>query len=152
MAQVGAGIATVASAASSIMGGGSRYSEGMTQALIAETQAKDTDLQALQSSERRREDLRASMAAVIANRAARGLSLDTPTGMAIEKELRRQSVRDEGVERLGYMNRSGALRLQSAQMRKGARMGLVQGYLGAAGTVAQGASNFAASGGFGGGK
>lgn len=147
MAQAGSAIATVASAGASIMGGRARYSENMTQAMLAESQAKDTDLQALQASERRREDLRAAMSAFSASRAGRGLSLDSPTAQAIEREMRRQSVRDEGVERYGYRNRSAALRLQSKSFRRAAKTGLVQGYLNAAGTVAQGVSDIAASSG-----
>lgn len=147
MAAVGSGISTVASAFSSVMGGRARYSENMTQAMLAESQAKDTDLQALQASERRREDLRSAVAAISAQRAQRGLSLDSPTAQAIEREMRRQSVRDEGVERYGYRNRAAALRMQSGAFRRAAKYGLVQGYLGAVGTVAQGASDIAASSG-----
>lgn len=146
MAAAGSGIATVATAASSIMGGRARYSENMTQAMLAESQAKDTDLQAMQASERRREDLRAAVSAFNASRAGRGLSLDSPTAQAIAREMRRQSVRDEGVERYGYRNRSAALRLQSRQFKGAAKMGLVQGYLGAASSVAQGVADIAASG------
>jgi len=103
-----------------------------------DTQAKGTDLQAMQSSERRREDRRASLAAVFANRAAKNLSLDSPSGMAIEKELRRQSVRDEGVERLGYLNQSDALRRGARAKRKGASSTIMASYLQAGSTLWQG--------------
>lgn len=139
--------ASVLSAGAQIMSGRATARGYANEAAQADIQAKGVDLQALQTSERQRENLRASVASIEANRAARGLSLDTPTAVAIEKEIRRQSVRDEGVDRLGFMNQSDALRRSARAKRKGASNSIMASYLGAAGTVWEGAQNAAAAGG-----
>lgn len=137
---------TVLSAGSSIMGGRARSRELKGEAMMMEAQAHGVDIQSKQASERRREDLRASVAAYTAQRAARGLSLDTPSGVAIENELRRQSVRDEGVERLGYVNQAGALRMSAAAKRRGGSIANSMGWLNAASTIMSNASDLASAG------
>lgn len=129
-----------------IMSGRAQSKALKTEAVQMEGQAKSTDIQAVQSSERRREDLMASVAAITAQRAARGLSLDSPSGIAVEKEIRRQSVRDEGVERLGYRNQAAALRAGAAAKRRGGSQVNIMGYVNAAGTLIDGAANAAAAG------
>lgn len=123
------------SAGATIMSGRAQARQAVTEAALAERQAKDVDLQALQMSERRREDFRAAVSAYETQRIARGASLDSPTGQAIERELKRQAVREEGVDRLGYRNQADALRMQAAAGRKGARNAMTASYLSAAGTV-----------------
>lgn len=137
--------ASVLSAGAQIMSGRATARGYANEAAQADIQAKGVDLQALQTSERRREDHRANLAAVFANRAARGLSLDSPSGIAVEKELRRQAVRDEGAERLGFINQSDALRRSARAKRKGASNSIMASYIGAAGTVWEGAQNAAAA-------
>lgn len=138
----------MASEASPILGGITQIMSGRAQAkqlgreaLMYEKQAKDVDLQALQASERRREELRAGVAAWTANRSAKGLSLDSPSGIAIEKELRRQSIRDEGAESLGFKNQAYALRTSAYMRKKGAKNANLSGWLQAGGTLIDGASN-----------
>lgn len=128
-----------------IMAGRAQSKALKTEAVQIEGQAKSTDIQALQSSERRREDLRASLAAITAQRAQRGLSLDSPTGIAIDKEIRRQARRDEGVERLGYRNQAAALRASAAAKRRGGSQANVMGYFNAAGTLIDAAGNAVAA-------
>lgn len=140
------------SAFTQIMGGRAQSKALKTEAVMLEAQAKGVDLQALQTSERRREELRATMAAFIASRAARGVSLDSPSGMAIEKELRKQSVRDENVDRVGFTNQAGALRMSAAAKRRGGSYANIMGYVNAGGTLIDGASNAMAAGGKAGGK
>lgn len=133
-------------AATQVMSGRAQAKQIGMEALMYERQAKDVDLQAMQASERRREDLRASLAAYTAGRAARGLSLDTPSGMAIEKELRRQSVRDEGVEKVGFGNQAYALRTTAVMRRKGAKNANMTGWINAGGTLIDAAGNIASAG------
>lgn len=135
------------SAVTSIMGGRAQSKALKTEGVMLEAQAKGVDIQSKQASERRREDLRASLSAYVAQRAARGLSLDSPSGIAIEKELRRQSVRDEGVERLGYMNQAGAIRMSAAAKRRAGSNANFAGYWKAAGTLIDAAGDAAAAGG-----
>ena len=137
--------ASVLSAGAQIMSGRATARGYANEAAQADVQAKGVDLQALQTSERQRENLRAAVASIEANRAAKGLSLDSPSGIAIEKEIRRQAVRDEGVDRLGFMNQSDALRRSARAKRKGAKNSIMASYLGAAGTVWQGAQDQAAA-------
>lgn len=138
--------ASVLSAGATIMSGRSQARTLVNQAQQDEITAKGVDLQALQTSERRRENLRAQFASLAANRAARGLSLDTPSAIAVEKEIRRQSVRDENVERLGFVNQSDAYRRSARIRRRGASNAIMASYLSAAGTVWEGAQNAAAAG------
>lgn len=135
------------SAVTSIMGGRAQSRALKTEGVMLEAQAKGVDIQAKQASERRREDLRASMAAYIAQRAARGVSLDSPSAIAIERELTRQSVRDEAVERLGYTNQAGALRMSAAAKRRAGSNANFMGYWNAAGTVMNAAGDAMAAGG-----
>lgn len=143
--------AAALSAGSTLMAGRETARGYVNEAAQSESQAKGTDLQAIQSSERRREDLRAQLSAITAQRAARGLSLDTPTAVAIEREIRRQSVRDEGVERLGFMNQSSALRRQAAVKRQNAKGAITASYLSAAGSLMSAAGDIGSAFGGGGG-
>lgn len=143
----------MASEASPILGGITQVMSGRAQAkqmgrdaLMYEKQARDVDLQALQASGRRREELRAGTAAWIASRAARGVSLDSPTAVAIERELRRQSVNDEGAENLGFRNQAYALRTSAMMRRKGASNASLAGWLSAGGSLIDGAAAAASAG------
>lgn len=118
---------------------------GMDAAMYAR-QAKDVDLQAMQASARRREELRAGIAAWTANRSAKGLSLDSPTGVAIERELRRQSVVDEGAENLGFRIQAYSLRTSAAMRRRGASNANLSGWIGAGGTLIDAAGDAMSAG------
>lgn len=124
-----------------IMGGRSQARALKTEAAMLEAQARGAELQSVQSSERRREDLRAALSAITAGRAAAGLSLDSPSAIAIEKEIRRQSVRDEGVERVGFVNQAGALRMSAAARRRAGSNANLGGYIMAGGTAIDAANN-----------
>ena len=77
----------------------------------------------------------AAFAAIGVSRASRNLSLDSPTGIAIDKEIRRQAQRDEGIERLGYRSQASALRATAAAKRRGGSQANAMGYFNAAGTL-----------------
>jgi hypothetical protein len=122
------------------------------ESLMLKRQAKDVDLQALQASGRRREELRAGIAAWTANRSAKGLSLDSPSGVAVERELRRQSVRDEGAENLGFRNQAYSLRTSATMRRRAASNANLSGWVQAGGTLIDGISNAVSAGRGGGGR
>lgn len=124
-----------------IMSGRAKAKQLGMEALMYRRQADDVDLQSVQASERRREDFRASLASVTANRAARSLSLDTPSAIAVEKELRRQAVRDEGVEKVGFNNQAYALRTSATMRRRAASNANAAGWIGAGGTLIDAAAN-----------
>lgn len=134
------------SAVTQVMSGRAQAKQLGMEGLMLQRQAKDVDLQALQASGRRREELRAGIAAWTANRSAKGLSLDSPSGIAIERELRRQSVRDEGAENLGFRNQAYALRTSAAMRRRAASNANLSGWIQAGGTLIDGAANAMSAG------
>lgn len=127
--------ATALSATSSIMSGRAQARQLGMEAALNERQAKDVDLQGKQMSEVRREQLRAGLASVQALFAQQNRNLDSPTAVAIERELRKQSVRDEGAERLGFMNQAYALRTSAYSKRRAASTANTLGYINAATTI-----------------
>jgi len=133
-------------AAGAIMGGQARRQEAKAQAQQAEQQARDVDLAAKQTSEERRAALRASLSTIEATRSAAGLSLDSPTAMAIEREVKRQSVRGEQVGSLGSKQQSKALMLQGEALRRAGKNAALLGAV-QAGVVASATAAKAASGG-----
>lgn len=76
--------------------------------LGAEIEGKMALLRGKQIGERSREDLATLLGNIDAIRSARGASLDSATGQAIERRTIRDSYRDEGVAVLGELMRSGA--------------------------------------------
>jgi hypothetical protein len=87
------------------------------QAGQAEASIADIDLQAVQRSEARALKLNQALSAVESRRASSGLSLDSPTAQAIERNIRSQSYRQGSVEastaaqqRLGLMEKARMLK------------------------------------------
>jgi hypothetical protein len=120
-----------ASAGSSVLGGMSQRDSLKKEASLLEQQARDVDLQAMQRSTMRREQLRSAMSTIEARRAASGLSLDSPSAMAIGKEINRQTFRDISIDDATAANQKYSLREQAKAKRKGAKMAMIQGTLGA---------------------
>jgi hypothetical protein len=133
-------------ATAQVLGGNAKAREYRAGARQAEQQARDVDLQALQASEQRREALNGAIATVDARRSAAGLSLDSPTAMAIERETRRQSVRGEQINRLGSLNQSSALRLQASSMRSAAKTARLIGFLNAGTSIQDNAAKAMSAG------
>lgn len=133
-------------ATANVLSGNAKAKEYRFAATQAEQQARDVDLQALQASEQRREALNGAIATVDATRSAAGLSLDSPTAMAIEREIRRQSVRGEQINRLGSLNQSSALRLQARSYRGAAKTARLVGYLNAGTSIQDNAAKAMSAG------
>lgn len=138
---------TVLEPYSQVAAGKAKAAEYKAEAALAERQAKDVDLQAVQSSEQRREQLRASMAAIEARRAASGLSLDSGSAMAIDREVTRQAKRDEQIASVGFGNQKYALRYGAAAKRTSASNALTMGWINAGVSVVKTAEKIAAAGG-----
>lgn len=68
------------------------------QAGQAEASIADVDMQAAQKSEQRAKALASAMATIESRRAGAGLSSDSPTGVAIERELMRSARRAGQIE------------------------------------------------------
>ena len=138
--------ATAASAGSKILGGMAERDALKKEASLLEQQARDVDLQAMQRSTMRREQLRSAMSTIEARRAASGLSLDSPSAMAIGKEINRQTFRDISIDDATAANQKFSLREQAKAKRKGAKMAMIQGTLGAVSSLGQMAGGFGGGG------
>lgn len=137
---------TAASAGSKILGGMAERDAYKKEASLLERQARDVDLQAMQRSTARREQLRAAMAAIEARRAAAGLSLDTPSARAIEAEIQRQTYRDISIDDASAANQKHALREQAKAKRKAASMSMINGVLGGVSSLSSFAGGFGSPG------
>lgn len=135
-----------ASAGSKILGGMAERDALKKEASLLEQQARDVDLQAMQRSTMRREQLRSAMSTIEARRAAAGLSLDSPSAMAVGKEINRQTYRDISIDDATAANQRHALREQAKAKRKGAKMAMIQGTLGAVSSLGQMAGGFGGGG------
>lgn len=120
-----------AQAAGSIYGGYSRASEMRAQAAEFERRARAIDLQAKQDSAERYSELDAAMQTVLALRGARNISFDSPTAIAIDKGIQRQSIDGILMSQLGFAQDADSARTSSRNMMKGARRAIISGYIGA---------------------
>lgn len=136
-----------AKAGSSVLGGMAERDALKKEASLMESQARDVDLQAMQRSTARRESLRAAMSTIEARRAAAGLSLDSPSAAAIEREMNRQTFRDISIDDASAANQKHALRESAKAKRKAGKMAMIQGTLGAVSSLGQMAGGFGGGGG-----
>lgn len=114
-----------------------------TQAALAAQQSKDVSLQATETSEQRREQLRSSLSNISANRAQGGLSNDSPTAIAIQNSIKATAQRTEQIGRTGSLNQEQSLNWQSAAYKKGAKNAIIGGYINGFTAVAQDAAKAA---------
>jgi hypothetical protein len=130
-------------AVGSIFGGKAAKAQAYSEADLAERQAQDVDLQALQTSEARRGELRSALATIEARRAESGLGLDSPSADAIRTEMQRQSARGESIDQVGFGNQRTSL-LTSAKMKRAyGSAALTTGYLNAGAYLASGGQKIA---------
>jgi hypothetical protein len=102
-----------------------------SQADAAIRSIKDVDMQAAQLSEARAQALSSALGTIEARRAASGLSLDSPTAMAIERQIAQSSQRAGQVtsasasqERVALYQRARGLRNAANQSET---LGFIQG-------------------------
>ena len=115
-----------------------------TQADQAIRSIKDVDLQAAQLSEARAQALSSAIGTIEARRAASGLSLDSPTAMAIERQIAQSSQRAGQVtnasasqERVGLFQKARGLRSAANQAQMLGQLQAAAGF-GLAGFAAAG--------------
>ncbi len=96
---------------------------------------KDVDLQSAQLSEARAQALTSAIGTIEARRAASGLSLDSPTAMAIERQIAQSSQRSGQVtsasasqQRISLFQKAGGLRTAASNAET---LGLLQAAAGA---------------------
>lgn len=101
------------------------------EARLAERQAQDIDLQALQVSGQRRQALNDSLSTIQALRASSGLDLDSPTAVAIERQVQKDARINENIEQVGFNNQKFAARYGAQIKRAGAKNAMTLGYFNA---------------------
>lgn len=117
------------------------------EARLAERQAQDIDLQALQSSGQRRAALNDSLSTIQTMRAGSGLDLDSPTAIAIERQVRKDATTNEQIEQVGFNNQKFAARYGAQIKRAGAKNAMTAGYINAGRVVADTAAKVLAGAG-----
>jgi hypothetical protein len=115
-----------------------------TQADQAIRSIKDVDLQAAQLSEARAQALMSAIGTIEARRAASGLSLDSPTAMAIERQIAQSSQRSGQVTSASASQERVALYQKARGLRTAANQSQMLGQLQAA--AGFGLAGFAAAG------
>jgi hypothetical protein len=123
--------AAAAKAGSSIYGGYSRAREMREQAAEYERRARAVDLQAKQDSAARYSELDSAMQTVLALRGARNIGFDSPTAIAIDKGIQRQSIEGLLMSQLGFSQDADSARQSGRNMMRGARRSIIAGYMGA---------------------
>jgi hypothetical protein len=130
-------------AVGSVFSGKAAKAQAYSEAALAERQAKDVDLQALQTSEARATQLHSALATIEARRAESGAGLDSPSGDAIAAEMERQSARAQSIDTVGFDNQKVSLLTSAKMKRQYGSAALTTGYLNGAAYLAKGASDAA---------
>lgn len=112
-----------------VFSGYSQAQQYTDQAAQAQQQSKDVNIQSVEASGQRRQALNASMANIAANRAEGGLSLDSPTGVAIASATQAASVRGQNIQRLGYLNQQQSLQNQASAYSSASSNAITGGYI-----------------------
>lgn len=128
-------VGTAASAGSQIMQGREQAKAAAFESDQMKIQAEATRTAAAQDETNRRNELTSSLETIEAIRAGRGLSGDSPGGMAILEGVTNRAERDIGISKGNYAMKADLLDRQSQLASSKGSMSLLSGYLGAAGTV-----------------
>jgi hypothetical protein len=142
---------SAAKGVSTLLGGVAQSRAFKAQALGAQIERDMARLRGTQIGERSREDLLSRQQNIDSIRTARGASLDSQTGQLIERRTMRDAYRDEGVARLGELNREGAAEQARRGFRTAARWAIPMAALNSLGDFAS-AGSYGRAGMSGGGK
>jgi hypothetical protein len=124
--------ASAVKAGSSIMSGYGRASEMKAQARNAEAKARAVKLQGVQDSASRYEELDSAMQTIQALRGARNVGLDSPTAIAIDRQVQRQATEGLLKSQLGFSQEVDAQNRSAAGLRRGSRLAIISGFMDAA--------------------
>jgi len=126
---------SVVSAGSSIMSGNARSRSLAAEAGAAEYNAKIADLGVKQIGAQRSMELDTALGAIDTARAERGLSLDSPTAIAINDAVTREHNSAMRAEELDKRLEAQGYRAQARAKLSEAKSAKVQGYVGAFGSL-----------------
>lgn len=118
-------------AAGSIMGGYSRASEMKQEAENQRLRARAIKLQGLQDGTSRAREFESALQNILALRGARNVGFDSPSAIAADKALAKQSRENILTSQLGFMQEADVANRNSVGLRKGARRAITAGYLSA---------------------
>lgn len=136
-------IAAAGSAAKGLATIGQGYMQGKSlaaQAAGAKIERDMAMLRGTQIQEQSRAALATSLGNIATIQSARGVSNDSPTARAIERRTITDAYRDEGVARLGELNRASAAGMAAKGYKTASRWALPLSVLNSAGDFAQAAS------------
>lgn len=136
------------SAGFSILSGFNQSSRMKAQAKAAEMDARNVQLQAKQIAGLRMEEINDVIAAVDSVRSGRGLSLDSATGRAFRKDRRKRGLERKNIEVLGRLQQRDSLLTRSSNLKSGAKLAVIGGFVNAMDDIASTATS-ALSGGMG---
>lgn len=112
-----------------ILTGNAQAQQYTDQAAIASRQAQDVSLQALQASGQRRDQLRSSLATIAADRVQGGGGLDSPSGIAINAAVTKNSNANEAIQNVGYQNQRQSLLWGAQDARSAASNAITAGWI-----------------------
>lgn len=126
---------SVVSAGASIASGNAKASQLRSEAGASEYNAKIADLGVKQIGAARSQELEAALGAIQTSRAERGLSFTSPTAMAINDAVTRESLDARRAEELDKRLQAQGYRAQAQAQLKSASAAKMSGYIGALGSV-----------------
>lgn len=139
---IAAGVSAGLSGIAGIFGGFQQKRAYKAQAQAAKIEAQMALLRGTQIGERSREDLATALGNIESIRTARGASLDSQTGQAIERRTVQDAYRDEAVAILGELNRASNSQMQARGFQSAARWAVPMAVLNSASDFASAYSSF----------
>jgi hypothetical protein len=122
-------------AGGSIMSGFSRSSQMKQEAANARMRANQIRLQGKQDKAQRLTEFDSAIQTIAALRGARGVGFDSPSAIAVDRALARQSREGLLVSQLGFSTEYDNLQRSARALKRGARMAVIEGFMGAAGSA-----------------
>ena len=123
--------ASVAKGVGSIMSGYSRASEMKQEAANAIARKRAIKLQGVQDSASRYQELDSAMQTIQLLRGARNVGFDSPTAIAVDRQVQRQATEGLLKSQLGFTQEADSQRRSAAALKRGSRLAVLGGYLGA---------------------
>jgi hypothetical protein len=139
--------ASALEAAGSVSKGYQRASELKSEALNFERRAAGIKLQGQQDSASRYQELDSAMQTIAALRGARNVSFNSPTAMAIDRQVQKQATRGLQISQLGFAQEADTARMSARSARKASRFAKVAGWLEAVPSIMDAGSSMAKMGG-----
>lgn len=106
-----------------------RASELKSEALNFERRAAGIKLQGQQDSASRYQELDSALQTIAALRGARNVSFNSPTAMAIDRQVQKQATRGLQISQLGFAQEADTNRMSARSARTASRFAKVAGWM-----------------------